>query len=213
MVLAVNASARVLSMPEPRMYQNPDAPSCVSFLSTSPPSLLLGARAFSEDVTPVAAAFLAGRLAYYLPGLYVRQLLSNTTALKAWLFAAIRLVKPKFPVAPDLHAPVQDASRALSELAMGTRLEQLTHVVAKLLHDGASLDLKRWVQDVDLAADTIGFVLSNDLEVAIERIRALPQEAGSPALATRIEHLIAYAVSSRYITVREHLGIGLDTGA
>ncbi|MEI9951518.1 MAG: protein kinase [Pseudomonadota bacterium] len=212
-VFAVNAGARVLSVPEPRMYQNPEAPSCVSFLSTSPPSLLLGARAFSEDVTPVAAAFLAGRhLAYYLPGLYVRQLLSNMTALKAWLFAAIRLVKPKFPVAPDLEAPVQEASRALAELATGTRLEQLTHVVAKLLYDGASLDLKRWVQDVDLAADAIGFVLSNDLEISIERVRALPQDSGSPALATRIEHLIAYAVSARYITVREHLGMRLDAG-
>jgi len=122
------------------------------------------------------------------------------------------LVKPKFPVAPDLAAPVQEASRALAELATGARLDQLTHVVAKLLHDGASLDLKRWVQDVDLAADAIGFVLSNDLEVSVERVRALPQDAGSPALATRIEHLIAYAVSARYITVREHLGIQLDAG-
>ena len=212
-VFAVNSSARSLSVPEPRMYQNPETPSCVSFLSTSPPSLLLGARAFSEDVTPVSAAFLAGRhLAYYLPGLYVRQLLSNMTALKAWLFAAIRLVKPKFPVAPDLVAPVQDASRALAELATGSRLEQLTQVVAKLLHDGASLDLKGWVRDVDFAADAIGFVLSGDLEVSIERLRALPQDAGSPALASRIEHLIAYAVSSRYMTVREHLGIQLDAG-
>ena len=212
-VFAVNASSRVLSMREPRMYQNPEAPSSVSFLTTSPPSLLLGGRAFSEDVTPVSAAFLAGRhLAYYLPGLYVRQLLPNTTALKAWLFAAIRLVKPKFPVAPDLEASVLDASRALSELATGTRLEQLTHVVAKLLQDGASLDLKRWVQDVDLAADVIGFVLSNDLEVAVERVRALPQDAGSPPLAARIEHLIAYSVSARYITVREHLGLRLDGG-
>jgi len=134
------------------------------------------------------------------------------TALKAWLFAAIRLVKPKFPVAPDLEAPVLDASRALAELAPGTRLEQLTHVVAKLLRDGASLDLKRWVQDVDMAADTIGFVLSNDLEVAVERVRSLPQDTGSPALAARIEHLIAYAVSARYITVREHIGIRLDAG-
>ncbi len=212
-VFAVNAGARSLSTAEPRMYQNPAAPSCVTFLSTSPPSLLLGARAFTEDVTPVAAAFLAGRhLAYYLPGLYVRQLLPNMVALKAWLFAAIRLVKPKFPVAPDLEASVAEASRALGELATGARLDQLTHVVTKLLQDGASLDLKRWVQDVDLAADAIGFVLSNDLEVAIERVRALPQDPGSPAQATRIERLIAYAVSARYMTVREHLGIRLDGG-
>jgi tetratricopeptide (TPR) repeat protein len=210
-VLAVNAAARVLSVPEPRMYQNPDAASGVSFLTTAPPSLLLGARAFGEDITPIAAAFLAGRhLAYYLPGLYIRQLLPNMTALKAWLFAAIRLVKPKFPVAPDLEAPVVEASRALSELASGARLEQLTHVVAKLLKDGASLDLKRWVQDVDLCADAVGFVLANDLEIAVERVRALPQDSGSPPLATRIERLIAYSVSSRYMTVREHLGLRLD---
>ncbi len=212
-VLAVNACARTLSVAEPPVFQNPELASCVSFLSTSPPALLLGARAFTEDVTPVAAAFLAGRyLAYYLPGLYVRQLLPNTTALKAWLFAAIRLVKPKFPVSPDLEAPVLEAYRALGDLATGARLDQLTHVVGKLLQDGASLDLKRWVQDVDLAADAVGFVLSNDLEVAIERLRALPQDAGAPPTATRVERLIAYAVSARYMTVREHLGLRLDGG-
>ncbi len=212
-VLAVEAAARVLSIPEPLMYQNPDAPSGVSSLSTSPRSLLLGARAFAEDLTPVAAAFLAGRqLAYHLPGLYVRQLLPRTTALKAWLFAAIRLVKAKFPVGPDLEAPVAEASRALAELASSTRLEQLTHVVGQLLKSGASLDLKRWVQDVDMCADALGFLLSNDLEVAIERIRTLPQDAGAPALTVRFERLIAYAVSSRYMTVREHLGLRLDAG-
>jgi hypothetical protein len=58
----------------------------------------------------------------------------------------------------------------------------------------------------------MGFVLSNDLEIAIERVRALPQDAGSPPLASRIEQLIAYSVSARYVTVREHLGLRLDAG-
>jgi len=85
--------------------------------------------------------------------------------------------------------------------------------VAKLLRrNGASLDLKRWIQDVDTCADAIGFVLSNDLEVAIERVRALTARRRLTALATRIERLIAYAVSSRYMTVREHLGLRLDAG-
>jgi len=45
-VLAVHSAARVLSVAEPRVYQNPEAPSGVSFLSTAPPSLLLARRAF-----------------------------------------------------------------------------------------------------------------------------------------------------------------------
>ena len=55
--------------------------------------------------------------------------------------------------------------------------------------------------------------LLGEFEVSVDRVRALPQDPGSPALTTRIERLIAYAVSARYMAVREHLGIRLDGGA
>ena len=51
-VIAVNSAARVLSVPEPRMYQNP-APRASR---SCPPRRLrcCSVRAFTEDVTPVA---------------------------------------------------------------------------------------------------------------------------------------------------------------
>ena len=45
-------------------------------------------------------AFVAGRhLTYFRPGYYVRHLVPTGTGLKAWLFAAIKLSVPQFPVA------------------------------------------------------------------------------------------------------------------
>jgi hypothetical protein len=134
------------------------------------------------------------------------------TALKSWVFAAIRLVKPRFPVSADLESLVIQASRelALTPLPAPQR-EQLTDVVSKLLRSAESLDLKKWTHSVDYAADRAGLVMCQDLEHAVSLIKAIPAEEGSPPPNLRIEKLITYSVSTAHLTLRERLGTGVDS--
>lgn len=210
-VMAVHYAAEALGLPEPMMFQKPEDPGVLGFLATSPPSILVGGGAFSGTLNPLETAFIAGRhLSYYRPGLYLRQLLPNLTALKTWLFAAIRLVKPRFPVTPDLEAPVADASKVLSRLSVGASIERLTHVVTKLLASEAALDLKRWVHQVDFSADRAGLAVCHDLETAGALAQSLPAAQGSPTVDQRLENLVAYAVSEQYIDLRQRQGVSLD---
>jgi tetratricopeptide (TPR) repeat protein/tRNA A-37 threonylcarbamoyl transferase component Bud32 len=205
-------AAGVLGMQVPPAFENPNDPGGLSFLFTHEPALVLGQTALRQDVPLQPAAFIAGQqLTYLRPGLYLRHLLSSGTILKAWLFAAIKLSSPQFPVSPELEGAVAEAMQALGAGVTGQARDHLTRVVAKLLTSGAALDLKRWVRGVDLTADRVGFLLSHDLETATQIIKASDESTSSVSTDERLKELVLFSVSSQYFHLRKQLGIGVDS--
>jgi hypothetical protein len=208
---SVHQACDALGIPEPAMFQKPDDPGVLGVLPTQPPVILVGGGAFSASLAPLETAFVAAHhVAYYQPGLYLRRLLPNLTALKTWLFAAIRLVKPRFPITPDIEAPVAEAGRALLRLTQGANIENLTHFVTKLLSSDAALDLKRWVQAVDYSADRAGLAVCHDLQTACTLVQSLPPPTGGPSVELRMENLFAYSVSEQYLELRMRQGVAVD---
>jgi tetratricopeptide (TPR) repeat protein len=211
MVYALYHGSQILPADEPRIYQRQSDPSRVTPLATTSPAIVLGKGAFAEGMGPLESAFIAGQeLAHLLPGLRLRTLLPNLTALKSWLLGAVRLLKPNFPVAAELAPTVAEAAAVLRESATGEYRELLTHTVSKLLQDGAALDLKKWVRAVDQAADRAGLILSGDLDVAANLIRAEPARQGAAESVARARDVLLYSVSPTYGRVRELLGITID---
>jgi tetratricopeptide (TPR) repeat protein len=205
-------AAGVLGLELPPVYENPNDSAGVSFLFTHVPSLVLGKAALSPDLPLQPAAFLAGqKLSYLRPGMYVRHLLASGTALKAWLFAAIKLTSPQFPVASELEGAVLEALAALEAGVQGPARDHLTRVVSKLLTSGAALDLKRWVAGIDLTADRAGLIICHDLEMAVRVIRASDDGSSSVAADERIKELVLYSVSPSYFEIRSRLSISVDS--
>jgi hypothetical protein len=141
----------------------------------------------------------------------VRHLLPTGTALKSWLLAAVKLVRPQFPVASELERPIKEALAALETALTGTYLEHLASNVSRLLQESASLDLRKWVAAADLTADRAGLILCHDLEIAVELVRASREDSSSVPVAERIQELVLYSVSTQYFRVRERLGINLES--
>ena len=197
-------AAGVLGMQVPPAFENPNDPGGLSFLFTHEPALVLGQTALRQDVPLQPAAFIAGQqLTYLRPGLYLRHMLASGTILKAWLFAAIKLCSPQFPVSPEVEGAVTEAMQALGAGVTGQARDHLTRVVAKLLTSGAALDLKRWVRGgVDLTADRVGFLLSHDLETATQIIKASDESTSSVATDERLKELVLFSVSSHYFRLR-----------
>jgi hypothetical protein len=211
LVGAVHRAADALGISEPPMYQQPDDPGVLGVLPTQPPVILVGGGAFNQNLGTLETEFVAGQhLAYYQPGLYLRKLLPNLTALKTWLFAAIRLVKPRFPITPDIEAPVAEAGRALMRLTQGANIENLTHFVTKLLSSDTQLDLKRWVQSVDYSADRAGLAVCHDLQTACTLVQSIAPPPGGPSVELRMENLFSYSVSPRYLELRMRQGVAVD---
>jgi tetratricopeptide (TPR) repeat protein len=211
LVYAFYHGAQIFPADEPRIFQRQRDPARVTPLATPSPAIVLGAGAFAEGMGPLESAFIAGsELAHALPGLRLRTLLPNVTSLKSWLLGAIRLLKPKFPVASELEASVADAARVIEGAATGEYRDHLVHTVSKLLQDSAALDLKRWVRSVDQAADRAGLVLCGDLDVAVNLIRNEPARQGTIEPVSRARDLLVYSVSGEYLDLREHLGVSVD---
>ncbi|MCA9641931.1 MAG: tetratricopeptide repeat protein [Myxococcales bacterium] len=205
-------AAGVLGMQAPPTFHNPNDPGGLSFLHAHAPSIVLGTAALSAEVPPQAAAFIAARhLTYFRPGMYVRHLVPSGTGLKSWLFAAIKLNAPQFPVAPSLEGPVRDSIEALERHLSAQARDQLARVVAKLLESGGALDLKRWVAGVDLTADRAGLVVCHDLETAAEIIKASDEASSAVPAQERLKELVLYGVSEPFFELRQRLMIGVDS--
>ncbi|EYF07988.1 tetratricopeptide repeat protein [Chondromyces apiculatus] len=201
----------VMGMEPPLTFQNPNDGGGVNFLHAHTPAVVLGAAALAMDIPTQAAAFIAARhLTYYRPGLYLRHLVPTGTGLRAWLFAAIKLISPTFPISKDLEGPVRDNLAVLEPTIVGPARDQLASAVTKLLQAGA-IDLKRWISGIDLTADRVGFLLSNDLELAQEMIKASDEASAALPHKDRLKELLLYAVSEEYFALRRRIGINIDS--
>ena len=213
MAQTLHYAAGVLGLKTPPVYVLPKDDSGINFVLAEEPSLYLGATALAGGPTK-ALAFLAGvRLSYFRAGHFIRQVVTTGTGLRAWLFAAIRAVQPTFPVGDEIAAPVNENLAAIRAHLPGPALEQLSSLVTRLLASESSLDLKRWTLGLDLTADRAGFVLSNDLSVALAVIKATPEDEAPIPAADRVRELRAYAVSEEYLRLRQRLGVAIGVAS
>jgi tetratricopeptide (TPR) repeat protein len=201
----------VLAMPPVLVFQNPNDAGALGIVHARTPAIVLGQAAFDNTIPNQSLAFLAGRhLTSFRPGFYVRHLVPTGTGLKAWLFAAIKLCVPQFPVSPDLQGQVNDAMHAMSQDFAGAEKDKLASVVSKLLQAGGALDLKKWVAAIDLTADRVGFLLAHDLQLTTEVIRST-EDATSVAVKERMKDIVLFSVSEEYFALRQKLSITVDT--
>ncbi len=207
----VHYAQGVFGFEAPPVFQNPDDPAGLGFVHAHVPSIVLGRAAFERVVPNQSLAFVAGRhLTYFRPGYYVRHLVPTGTGLKAWLFAAIRLCVPQFPIGPDLQGQVNEALAFMTPDFSGMHRELLASTVSKLLQSGGAIDLKKWVAAVDLTADRAGFLLAHDLGVAVQVMRAT-EDAASVSSKDRSTAIVLYSISEPYLQLRERLGITIDS--
>jgi len=203
-------SAGVLGMELPICFQNPMDPGGLSFLHAHTPAIVLGAAALAADVPGQMGAFIASRhLTYYRPGMYLRHLVTTGTGLRAWLFAAIKLISPNFPISKDIEGPVKENLGVIDQAITGARRDELASAVTKLLQAGA-IDLKKWVAGVDLTADRAGFLVANDLEISQEIVKAADESSSAVAQKERLKELVLFSVSEDYFALRRKLGINID---
>jgi hypothetical protein len=82
-------------------------------------------------------------------------------------------------------------------------------VVQKFVEDGAKVDLKRWMQSIEVTACRAGLLLCADLDIAKKIIAAEPQLPVDLTPQEKLKELIVFSVSEQYFTLRKALGIAV----
>jgi hypothetical protein len=193
----------------PPIYDAPNDPGGLSFLFSSPPGIGIGAGARAGGPQQALAFVAARHLCYYRNGHLLRQLVPTGTGLRAWLIASIRTVTPRFPAPPAIEEQVRSAVDAISRHLGGPQREALRSLTQRLLEAAPELDMRAWMSAVDLTADRLGFILSNDLKIANAVIEASPEDSASLGRKDRLRELLAYSVSEPYFELRRPIGIAL----
>ncbi len=104
---------------------------------------------------------------------------------------------------------VRECVEAIQRQLPGPQRDTLRSLTQKLLEAAPELDMKAWMAGVDLTADRVGFVLSNDLKIANAVIEASPEDASSVGRKDRLRELLAFSVSEPYFELRKRIGIAL----
>jgi hypothetical protein len=193
----------------PPIYHCPSDPGGLSFLFSAPPAVGIGEGAKAGGPQQALAFVAARHLSYFRQGHFMRQLVPTGTGLRAWLIGAIRGVAPRFPAPANMETQVKECTDAIGRQLVGPQRDALRSMTQKLLDAAPELDMKAWMTGMDLTADRVGFVLSNDLKIANAVIEASPEDAASVGRKDRLRELLAYSISEEYLELRKRTGIAL----
>src|SRR4029079_6411665 len=126
-----------------------------------------------------------------------------------WLLGAIRIVAPRFPAPANMESHVRECADAIQHQLGGPQRDTLRSLTQKLLEAAPELDMKAWMAGVDLTADPIGFVASNELKIANTVMEASPEDSSSVSRKDRLSELLSYSISEEYFELRKRTGIAL----
>lgn len=206
-VMAVRAiawGAAVLGLPLPPVYVERERPAAYEHIPALPPVTVVGTAAL-RGRTEVELAFLMGRhLSGYRGEHFVKTLFSAVPDLEDLFLSALVIAQPALPLAQDVRQRVEPIARALSALLEPGPIDALRGHFLRFVEEGGRTNLQRWSAAVDKSRCRVGLALSQDLATACA---LLEEEEGR--LGPLAQDLVAYSTSSRFLRLRQQLGIAL----
>jgi hypothetical protein len=202
-------AAQVLGVPTPELYVRNDVPGALVAVPSAPPASVAGQTVLT-GFAPQELTFIVGKhLSYYRGEHYIRNLFPTLNELKVLLFAAVKIILNDFAVPPEMAQAVNTTAQELFKHMQPIQRDGLKLVVNKFVEDGAKVDLKRWMQSIEVTACRAGLLLCADLEIAKKIIAAEPQLPVDLTPQEKLKELIVFSVSEQYFTLRKALGIAV----
>ncbi|HLT35007.1 MAG TPA: hypothetical protein VK034_01950, partial [Enhygromyxa sp.] len=170
------------------------------------PTLLAGDEALGRQPDH-AVAFRVGRaVARSHPHLIGSALIPSPTSLRDAIYGAVGLTHPQVAIPKELLEPARAWAEVIKKMLPPSRLDDLRKAVAKVIERGGA-DTKAWLRGCDHSAARLGFLLSDNIDVAA---RVILQGGGGAQADGRelIKGLIAWSVSGPYLELRRTLKIG-----
>jgi hypothetical protein len=129
--------------------------------------------------------------------------------LQAFLLLAAQLVDPDAEA--ERTESMEKAYRMVSEHVTGARRKRLADALRATTADGGrEIELREWLEAVDEAANRVGLLFCNDLNVAARRIRSRQTTVSQRGIGARIESLADWSIDEDFLQLRRQLGIAVS---
>ncbi|MFP4596839.1 MAG: tetratricopeptide repeat protein [Persicimonas sp.] len=189
----------------PDLWRKPDQPGLING-ALVPEGMIVGDELLGSGREKHIAFIVGKQLFLFLAPFYLPAI-RPTSDLQVFFLLATALVKPEFDFDKDDHT--KRAFKDLKKHVRGDDLNRLEHAINKVTAREGDIDLNRWVEAVEDTANRVGFIFCDDLDVARDYLRNEPQTMGMRSVEKRMQDLADYAVSERYMTLRQELNISV----
>jgi golgin subfamily B member 1 len=200
---------KLTGLARPTVYQGMDNARGVLNINSNPPGIAIG-----QDVLQPSSVqslcFDVARGAYLAAQPYLLASFpedvdykSRQVRVKKTLYSLMKVINPSSQAQHDPGLVELFSSQLQSD---GLRV--VTKLLGEMSQDSAThLDATRWLDGVDLTADRLGLLCSNDLAHAVNAMKNGPANLGKVEVTDKIKELIIFSVSPEYMKLRSLLGI------
>ena len=203
-VRALAWSAATLGMRTPHIFLAPELDTGFEIITTVPPASRVGSRMLSGQ-SALALAFFSGRhLSWYREEHFVCTLVPSVAYLEDIFLAALTLGAPELPLSPDVRVRANIIAEAMHPCLEAPQIERLRRLVAQFLARGGMANLKKWARAAEWTACRTGLLLSGDIALVCEILKAEPRGG------ERVRQAELFWTSDQATTLRKQLGIALD---
>jgi len=203
-------AAQVLNIPLiPELYVQDDKQGGLNFAITEPMASVCGASLLT-GYSPQDLLFIVSKhLNYYRPEHYIRWVFPTHGELKTLLLAAMKIGMRDFKLPDDKSGVLAQYVQQISSRMQPMEVEALGKVVRKFVQAGENIDIKKWINSVELTGCRAGFLMCNDLEVAARMIQSETATVDEISPKDKIKELVLFSVSEEYFKLRAALGIAI----
>lgn len=205
-------ASRVVNVALPDVYVQPRRPgrlllaNCIEKGKLAP-AVIVGRDLMTGYRDTEIAASVGTMLALLRPSYYLKLTLATVEELEVALAAAAQVVGRKRASRPEHADVIATLASALQRMLTRPMAEAVLSLVDRLPEQ---VDLARWRNAVDAAAQRAGLLIAGDLAAATRMIAVDATPLGGQRPSQRVQELIAYSVSPAYFAARQHLGVSVE---
>ncbi|MBA2663521.1 MAG: tetratricopeptide repeat protein [Bradymonadaceae bacterium] len=150
-------------------------------------------------------AFVVGKQLFLFLKPFYLAAIRPLNDLEGFFLRALAVARPELDLASSLD---QDgAFKELKKRIKGAEHAQLVRTLAKVTAHGTDVDLGAWLEAVEDTANRVGFIFCDDLKVCEDYLQRDPQPISGRSVEQRMQSLVDYSVSEKYLSLRPKLGI------
>ena len=107
----------------------------------------------------------------------------------------------------QVQGQAAELMKVLAKKIRGQELAQLQKAYKEIEAAGAQSDIAAWLEEVEDSANRVGFIFCDDLKVCEDYLRHEPQPISQRPVKARMQALVDFALSEKYIEARDLLGL------